>query len=266
MSKTLCIAGMHRSGTSLTAHWLHKNGLFIGDELLGKASTNQKGHFEDTAFLDLHISLLETQKLHRSGLFLPKDYNLLWDKDHRKKAQHLVQKRALQHDQWGWKEPRSTLYLREWKTIIPKLKVLALYRHPLSVVNSLYVRLKRNKWYKTRNPFKKALWYFDIDCNPRKWHKIFEDTYNRYNQEILDFQSSYPNDIILVNLDDLKQNSLKLLKFMEHNFDLEFKEIALNDIFDENLMTPKKELQSIKIKLESSLSLFDQLEASKYNF
>lgn len=264
MSKVLCIAGMHRSGTSLTANWLYENNLFLGDDFLGKASSNQKGHFEDMEFLNIHVSLLEHQKLHRSGLILPNGYKPNWDKKNQEIAKQLIKKRNKHHDQWGWKEPRSTLYLRAWKEVIPSMKVLAVYRDPKSVVNSLFLRLKRNKWYKTRNPIKKFNWYFDIDLNPQKWYQIFEHTYYLYNQEILYFKKLYPEDTILVNLDDMKKNSLQLISLLEQNFHLVLKKISLDSIFDPSLMTSRQKLNSTSIKLNSSLAIFEKLETNKH--
>jgi hypothetical protein len=51
MSKVLCIAGMHRSGTSLVTSWLQRCGLQIDDgQLLAANTGNPTGHFEDIEF------------------------------------------------------------------------------------------------------------------------------------------------------------------------------------------------------------------------
>ena len=46
----LIIAGMHRSGTSLTASLFQSLGVNIGEKLLGPELGNIRGHFEDIAF------------------------------------------------------------------------------------------------------------------------------------------------------------------------------------------------------------------------
>ena len=48
--KVFFLAGMHRSGTSLTAMWLQKCGFQLGDNLLSGAWDNKYGHFEDKDF------------------------------------------------------------------------------------------------------------------------------------------------------------------------------------------------------------------------
>jgi hypothetical protein len=48
----LIITGMHRSGTSLTAAFIHKIGLDLGDNLLKYNYWNPKGYFEDIDFVE----------------------------------------------------------------------------------------------------------------------------------------------------------------------------------------------------------------------
>ena len=60
MSSVLCITGMHRSGTSLTASWLARCQLQIADgRLLGPGIGNPRGHFEDLDFSDLQEAAIE---------------------------------------------------------------------------------------------------------------------------------------------------------------------------------------------------------------
>ncbi len=63
MTYTLIVVGMHRSGTSLTANWLARSGLFVGDTLLANRVDNPMGHFEDESFLHLHEDILKANGL-----------------------------------------------------------------------------------------------------------------------------------------------------------------------------------------------------------
>jgi hypothetical protein len=49
----VCIAGMHRSGTSMVTRLLHMCGLFLGseDDLYPQAPDNLEGFWEDTHFV-----------------------------------------------------------------------------------------------------------------------------------------------------------------------------------------------------------------------
>ncbi|QJX01931.1 hypothetical protein HML84_06000 [Alcanivorax sp. IO_7] len=57
-STTVIIAGMHRSGTSLTASLLKDAGVDIGDDLLPPAPDNQRGFFEDRGFQEFHEQVM----------------------------------------------------------------------------------------------------------------------------------------------------------------------------------------------------------------
>lgn len=203
-STVFCLAGMHRSGTSLLANWFYNSNVYIGKEFLGPASSNKKGHFEDIDFLELHIHDLEEKGRDNAGLIVD-DQRFRLGKEGILKARNILSKRS-NKPLWGWKEPRSTLYLLHWKELIPQLKVVAIFREPAFVIDSLYERLKRNKWYKTNNPVKKLQWWWDIDKNPKKWKTIFLNAYERYNKEILAFQELYADDIIIFELTDLLKN------------------------------------------------------------
>jgi hypothetical protein len=70
MGNVLTIAGMHRSGTSLTAMWLSACGLDIGADLMSGQFDNPKGHFEDLELVKLHENDLQQKGLKSHGLHL----------------------------------------------------------------------------------------------------------------------------------------------------------------------------------------------------
>jgi len=57
---TICIAGIHRSGTSMIAHLLHECGVYLGSasELVPATPDNEDGHWEHLEFLALNIAIL----------------------------------------------------------------------------------------------------------------------------------------------------------------------------------------------------------------
>ncbi len=232
--RVLCIAGMHRSGTSLLSNWLANSGLFIGDQLLSGYSDNKKGHFEDLEFLELHRQLFLRNQLHDSGLFVKK--LPVFDDVAQQMAQELISKRSAEHLLWGWKEPRSTLYLSQWKALIPDMKVLGISRDVNQVVLSLYRRLSKNKWYITRNPIKKFLWKADIDWQPLKWFNRFLETTNIYNNALVEFKKAFPEDCIIVKLEDFIVNDARLGSILNENFGMNLDFIPLNSIYDSKLM------------------------------
>ncbi|MGN3974599.1 hypothetical protein [Tsuneonella sp. SYSU-LHT278] len=138
----LMILGMHRSFTSLTAHWLMRCGLDIGANLLGGSEGNDEGHFEDLEFLALHEKILRDNGLPEDGLRFPADRTFRFEQfagieigqAARLEAADLVASRP---GQFGWKEPRTCLFLPLWREILPAAASLVVVRHFDDVVRSL---------------------------------------------------------------------------------------------------------------------------------
>ncbi len=235
-----CIAGMHRSGTSLVAGWMHNSGVFLGNSLLESASSNPKGHFEDEEVLEFHSRILEKEGFHRSGLTITKsDFQL--DGEARDWIKSFSDERKAL-SVWAWKEPRSTLFLESWKEIIPELKVIGIYRKPELVVESLYKRLKKNKWYYTRNPLKRMHWFFDIDLGKSKWKRKFSKTYALYNQELLNFQKKHPEDTLLFEISDIISKPLEFHKSVNSLLKTNIELIPFENFYTESLLTKSEEI------------------------
>jgi hypothetical protein len=134
----LVILGMHRSGTSLIAQWLQKCGLQVGERLYGADRGNPEGHFEDLDFLRLHEEILLKYNLSVVGLTEhPVD---VIDDIFYEKMKQLIAQKNLQHQQWGWKEPRTCLFLKHYRDILSKAKYLIVVRDYNEVVSSLILR------------------------------------------------------------------------------------------------------------------------------
>ena len=139
----ICIAGMHRSGTSMVAHLLYRCGVYLGpeDELVPPALGNADGHWENLRFLEVNSDVL-TQLA--GGWDLAPHPPPDWERGPglmplRNAATALVRDFD-GHSLWGWKDPRSSLTLPMWLDLIPGLKVLVCLRSPLEVADSLSKR------------------------------------------------------------------------------------------------------------------------------
>src|SRR5215510_12760025 len=136
----ICVAGMHRSGTSMVARLLNLCGVYLGrDEELGRsAPDNKAGFWENPDFVDLNDHLLA---LVRSGWDLPPAKSEQWAPRRelaaaQTKATELIGRFA-SNPRWGWKDPRNSLTLPFWLQLIPELKVIVCLRNPLEVARSL---------------------------------------------------------------------------------------------------------------------------------
>lgn len=138
----VCIAGMHRSGTSLLARLLNLAGLYLGeaDELLAAGKGNSEGHWEHKLFMQLNEEILAA----RGGGwdFPPRPGDAMDDADHLQ-----LERRCRDavssfdgREPWGWKDPRNSLTLPFWKRVLGPMPVVVSVRHPLEVSLSLQHR------------------------------------------------------------------------------------------------------------------------------
>ena len=135
-SRVVITTGMHRSGTSLFANLIRNAGVNLGDRLLDPGEDNPHGYFEDVDFVELHRGML----LNRGHtLIVDRNFEFIPTQEERLVAHNLVSKRS-HLPLWGWKDPRTSLFLDFWVEIIPDAKFIFLFRHPFDVLVSLMNR------------------------------------------------------------------------------------------------------------------------------
>lgn len=134
----LVVVGMHRSGTSLAASLLKNAGLDIGDRLLDGNWSNPRGHFEDVDFFELQREMLVRLDRHPDG-WLTSDLPDL-PEDLVGRARVLLDQKQRSGRPWGWKDPRTVLFLPLWLSLLPAATFAIVYRAPWEVVESLYLR------------------------------------------------------------------------------------------------------------------------------
>lgn len=158
-SKILVIAGMHRSGTSLISQWLYRSGLNLGDQLLGSSLGNLEGHFEDLDFLRFHEETLRAHQLSDYGfVHHPLPALSAYEKA---KMEGIINFKSSLYSQWGWKEPRTCLFLDHYREIIPGAYYLVIVRDFNATVSSLIQRDLReiDTGYLSKNWFSRQNWY-----------------------------------------------------------------------------------------------------------
>lgn len=138
----VALVGMHRSGTSMVAKVLHRAGLNLGPEsaLMPPAEENPEGFFEHLEFVRLNDEILNAAG---AGWDCPPASNFDWESSEldwlRERARALADTLS-DRVPWGWKDPRTTLSLPFWESVLGPLSVIAVVRNPLEVVTSLHRR------------------------------------------------------------------------------------------------------------------------------
>ena len=157
-NRILVVAGMHRSGTSVLSQWLSHCGLNLGERLLGAGVGNVEGHFEDLDFLDFHEQTLKDSGLSGFGYVHEPIANLsVYQKE---KLRSIIGFKNQLHKEWGWKEPRTCLFLDTYRELIPGAYYLIIIRDYRETVSSLIKRDYRNmdNHYASKSFFSRLNW------------------------------------------------------------------------------------------------------------
>ena len=235
---TFIITGMHRSGTSLMASLMQSAGINIGEKLMGAEYSNPKGHFENLDFVGFHEYALRSQGICQEGWTLQQNIDLphqLIDK-----AKLVIEENAISNC-WGWKDPRTTLFLDFWKDLLPQAYFVFVYRSPWEVVDSLYRRGDE-------------IFY----SNP----KYALQVWMHYNKNILDFYNLFPNQSILLNIDNVIADCTVISRLCNDKFAIKLDDPS-KDIIDKSLMknVPSNSYRQMLIQkfFPEALELYDKL-------
>jgi hypothetical protein len=123
---TVCLLGMHRSGTSCLTGSLQAAGLYLGKHHTWN-SHNPLGNRENPDMFDLHEDLLAAN----SGSWRTPPEKVIWADYHLDWARRIIAGFD-QHPVWGFKDPRTLLTLAGWKSLLENVTCIGIFRHPLA--------------------------------------------------------------------------------------------------------------------------------------
>ncbi|MEM7165652.1 MAG: sulfotransferase [Planctomycetota bacterium] len=222
MGTPLIITGMHRSGTSLLANLLQEAGVAMGQVLEAASSFNPKGHFEDRDFMELHREALgggDGELLYTATA----EQELTLTEPLQQRAREYVQQRA-DLPLWGFKDPRTTLFLNDWRQLLPEARFVFVYRSPEFVVNSLRRRRDPPLFVRAANGNETFLW------------RRAADMWVSYNQRVLRFLAEHPQRCVLLCADSLATDFEPFLDAVRQSWQLPLHAIDTSDVFDPKLM------------------------------
>lgn len=236
----LIITGMHRSGTSLVARFVHHSGIHLGEKYVGAKVSNPYGHFEDVEILDFHRTVLVEQFGHDLWVeAVPAITPAV-----REQARALATARR-HFTNWGWKEPRTTLFLDMWHDVLPEARYLLLVRRPLLVVDSLHRRTKTRFYH---------AWH----------HNKFLHTWLLYNRTLLAFYRANPNSCLLVTLEGLLANVDRFVASLSELLSHPFDATTFHGLYDASILT-RQRLDRLLIDprlVRASTALYRELQAA----
>ena len=210
---------MHRSGTSLVAAWLERCGLPIHAGCFIQGSLgNPKGHFEDADFVSLHSSATLRQVPDSWGWKVLSGGSVELSSEDELRARSLIRHRNTKYAVWGWKDPRTILYLADWKRILPGLKVFCVWRPCSDVVASLVRRSRHsdNEMVKITAPQALRLWL-------------------SYNSRLRQYAQDHPAGTLLLHIEDVVRRDREVIGVLNDRFGTRISFRPIHNVYDESL-------------------------------
>jgi hypothetical protein len=268
-NNVLVVAGMHRSGTSLVSQWLHSCGLHLGEVLLGADIGNVEGHFEDVDFYRFHEDTLEANQLSKYGWV---DHPITSLTPYQQeKLKSIIALKNKMNSQWGWKDPRTCLFLSHYKQLLPEAYYLVVIRDYRSTVSSLIIRdFKHHEVkYLSRKWFSRMIWKnFRREKRLRKFYRDLSEFYLRvcvgYNQQILKhIQSLDPGKCAVIDYKGLYENDKAIFSQLKDDWQFDLNYSDFKKIFKENLLNQPVDIDPFvndKTLLKNALGLDKRLK------
>jgi len=242
-NNVLIIAGMHRSGTSLVSQWLKCCGLNIGEKLLGAAIGNTDGHFEDVDFYRFHEDTLEEHGESRFGWVThPVGPLTTYQKE---KLKSIINFKNNLNRQWGWKDPRTCLFFKHYRELIPDAFYLNIIRDYNTTVSSMINR--EFKWheakYLSRKPIPRFIW--KNFRRKKRLIKFYEDlsefylqVWITYNEEILkNIRSMDEEKYLVLDSSSLGANSEQVFDHLKNKWNFSLNYYDFKKIFNAGLVS-----------------------------
>ena len=124
------IVGMHRGGTSAVARVVHSLGAFMGSDFLLPSVYNPTGYYEDASLVDFHTRVMGGNWIIPS---MRKAFSF--------RESYIIElEDFLEKDVWAIKDPRLCFCLPLLRSIVPTVKVIAVFRDPFNAAKSLAAR------------------------------------------------------------------------------------------------------------------------------
>ena len=187
---------MHCSGTRLVAAMLAALSVRMGDHLRTAESRKEAGRFEDEKFVRFHRRVLsEACRSDEPGYV---DWG--WTEserldvgrfnEFRDEAGRLLTTRSHESEPSGWEDPRATLFLDQWDSIVEDARYILVYGFPWDVAEAM-------QW----------LWIEEFLKHPEYAYRIWDF----YSQRVRDFYVKHADRCLLVNMNALPKNIEKFV-------------------------------------------------------
>lgn len=234
------VAGMHRSGTSLVASVMQAAGVDLGESLLGATESNPRGHFEDLDLIEWHDSVFEDHGMtwYDAGVGV----ELAVSTERRSQAERILAGKAVP-GVWGWKDPRTSLFLDFWGDILPKAQFVFVFRDPRLVLESFRRRQDPELFHRFRGTWALKKLGFD----PFRGSKAL-DLWIRYNQSIADFMTSHPERSRIVEVGRITVRMPGIIRGLRDQVAADLNDVDVDALQDRTILHDRPVMHELPLR------------------
>ncbi len=214
----------------------------LGEKLVEPGPGNPEGHFEDVEFLKMHEEILANHNLPKTGLTDGHvDGFSIYE---REKVKSIIRVKHQLYDQWGWKDPRTCMFLDIYKELIPDACYLVIMRDYRSVISSLLRREFKiiDRKYMSRKFLSRMVW---LGFRQRQRKEKFYATQTQeflkiwiaYNEDILNCIKKLSSDVfVVVNYTMLCNQDTLVFDHLKSKWNFALNYTRFKDIFKDSLI------------------------------
>ena len=119
------VMGMHKSGTTLISSLLHHSGINMSEGVESR-SYEENGFYERDSTYKVNLDLLGLKT--SDILFFSRPSQLQMTPEQRQQMCNIIDSNMQLHQNWGFKDPRTTLTYPLWEQVLPMHQIIVVYR------------------------------------------------------------------------------------------------------------------------------------------
>jgi hypothetical protein len=195
---------MHRSGTSAFTGALQSLGVELGEPLMKpRKGDNERGFFENLAIYDVNESFL-TQAQYSWDDLRPIDFQRIPDRvtsAYRRDLKHLLCRLFSHKTVWAVKDPRISVLLPLWLTVLDEIAVKPSFLIPLRPPKEIALSLQdRNGFFSEKSALLILHHLLAVELTTRPFQRVFasydgliQDPVSTMDHVALKLQIAWPN-------------------------------------------------------------------------
>jgi hypothetical protein len=164
---------------------------------------------------------------------------------------------------WGWKDPRTCLFIDKWHQVFPDARAVVIFRKPEDVVDSL---IRRELVAQQRRKNRPAAWFVLINYRVNK--KSVANKYLKkwivYNKKIIEFLAKKSlGEYSIIEVSRLLEQDKLVFDKINNSLGLVLTYMPIRTVFDKELLQPgSQENYSFNATLyQQAMHIYQQMQS-----